>query len=185
MKCCSKCKKDLAKEDFYAHAKTKDGLRAECKSCTKAIAKDWQVKNSEKEKTRSAKWALDNPDKALAKVVRYRANHPGRASNNAMLWQSKNKESMRAIRNNRRSRIVSSGGRLSSGLVSRLLKLQKGKCPCCGEPLGDDYHLDHIIPLALDGENIDSNMQLLRAKCNLQKHMKHPVDFMRSRGFLL
>jgi len=28
-------------------------------------------------------------------------------------------------------------------------------------------------------------MQLLNAICNLQKHAKHPVDFMQERGFLL
>ena len=38
---------------------------------------------------------------------------------------------------------------------------------------------------ALGGLNADSNMQLLRAECNLQKSAKHPVDFMQSRGFLL
>jgi 5-methylcytosine-specific restriction endonuclease McrA len=45
--------------------------------------------------------------------------------------------------------------------------------------------MDHIVPLYLGGLNVDSNIQLLRAKCNLQKNKKHPVDFMRSKGFLL
>jgi len=35
------------------------------------------------------------------------------------------------------------------------------------------------------GSNTDDNMQLLRKLCNLQKHAKHPVDFMQERGFLL
>lgn len=55
----------------------------------------------------------------------------------------------------------------------------------CGKPLGDAYHLDHVMPLALGGSNTDDNMQLLRDRCNLQKHAKHPVDFMQERGFLL
>lgn len=74
---------------------------------------------------------------------------------------------------------------MSSGLAIRLYKLQRGKCACCGLPLGDDYHLDHIMPLALGGTNTDDNIQLLRAKCNMQKSAKHPVDFMQQRGFLL
>lgn len=56
---------------------------------------------------------------------------------------------------------------------------------CCGLPLGDNYHIDHIMPLALGGSNTDDNIQLLRQRCNNQKCAKHPVDFMQSRGFLL
>ena len=60
-----------------------------------------------------------------------------------------------------------------------------GKCVCCGHPLSDNYHLDHIVPIALGGANEDWNIQLLRGECNLQKHAKHPVNFMQSKGFLL
>ena len=92
-----------------------------------------------------------------------------------------------AIRNNhnRRARMLEVGGKLSSGLSGRLFKLQRGKCACCKLPLGDDYHLDHIIPIDLGGANEDWNIQLLRAKCNCQKHNTHPIDFMQSKGFLL
>jgi 5-methylcytosine-specific restriction endonuclease McrA len=53
------------------------------------------------------------------------------------------------------------------------------------QPLGDNYHLDHITPITLGGSNTDDNMQLLRQRCNNQKYNKHPIDFMQSRGFLL
>ena len=86
---------------------------------------------------------------------------------------------------NRRARVRETGGKLSSDLADKLFKLQKGKCPCCAQPLGDDYHLDHKMPIALGGSNTDGNMQLLRAVCNLQKAKKHPIDFMQIRGFLL
>ena len=70
-------------------------------------------------------------------------------------------------------------------IVEKLLKLQKGKCPCCSLPLGDDFHLDHKMPLALGGDHVDDNMQLLKARCNMQKRASNPIDFMQSRGFLL
>lgn len=70
-------------------------------------------------------------------------------------------------------------------IAERLFKLQRGKCACCKQPLGDDYHMDHIMPLSLGGSNTDDNIQLLRAKCNQQKSAKHPVDFMQQRGFLI
>jgi 5-methylcytosine-specific restriction endonuclease McrA len=94
-----------------------------------------------------------------------------------------NTEATRIQKLNRRGR--ASGGKLSKGLSVRLFKLQRGKCACCGQPLGTDYHLDHIMPLALGGSNTDENIQLLRATCNRQKNAKHPIDFTQQRGFLL
>jgi 5-methylcytosine-specific restriction endonuclease McrA len=87
---------------------------------------------------------------------------------------------------NRRARKNASAGKLSFNLAEKLFKLQHGKCACgCKKHLGKDYHLDHIMPLALGGANTDNNIQLLRKQCNWQKHAKHPIDFMQSRGFLL
>lgn len=99
-------------------------------------------------------------------------------------WVENNRHRIKVIQHNRRARVLS-GGKLSPGIEIRLYRLQRGKCACCGLPLGRDYHLDHIIPLALSGTNTDSNMQLLRKLCNLKKSAKHPVDYMRSKGFLL
>lgn len=80
---------------------------------------------------------------------------------------------------------MENGGVLSQGLAAKLFDLQGGKCACCGKSLAQGYHLDHIMPLALGGMNIDGNMQLLTPLCNMQKSKKHPEDFMRSRGFLI
>ena len=76
MKTCTKCFSIKPEGEFYAHANTKDGLRGECKECTKYLAKAWQSSNQEKEKARSAKWAAEHPEKAKAKVARYRARNP-------------------------------------------------------------------------------------------------------------
>lgn len=86
---------------------------------------------------------------------------------------------------NKRAKIRENGGRLSPGLAKTLFSLQKGKCACCGLPLGNDFHLDHIIPSALGGANEDWNIQLLRRKCNMSKGAKHPLVFMQGKGFLL
>ncbi len=38
-KTCSKCEQNLDSSDFYAHAKSSDGLAGKCKECAKAIAR--------------------------------------------------------------------------------------------------------------------------------------------------
>lgn len=122
-------------------------------------------------KEKALKHYKDNREKIIARSILWKASHP---------------ESARAHKQNRRAKQRASGGRLSTGLARRLLVLQKSRCACCKEKIDQrGYHLDHIMPLALDGENVDSNIQLLCPPCNRNKHAKHPVDFMQSRGFLI
>ncbi len=96
-----------------------------------------------------------------------------------------NKHKRRINEENRRSRIKESGGILSKDISSKLYKLQKGKCACCGIDLNQKYHLDHILPLALGGMNVDSNIQLLSPRCNLKKGKKNPIDYMQANGYLI
>lgn len=123
----------------------------------------------QRENERAKAWYLANPDRALENRIEYYKNNKVKYIQRGIVRRSKLRET----------------GKLSVGLERKLLLLQKGKCACCGNKLGDDYHIDHIMPLALGGENVDSNIQLLRAKCNLSKSAKHPVDYMQSKGFLI
>lgn len=122
------------------------------------LQKAWRKTNKDSHKEMIKQWELNNPDKVKAKWLR---------SNNA-----------------RRARLAGVGGKLSKGIVQKLLKLQKGKCAYCATAL-HKHHLDHIIPLALGGENTDDNVQLLCPPCNMSKGAKHPIDYMQSKGFLL
>ena len=131
---------------------------------------EYYAKNVEIKKRNAREWLKNNRVKSNKTKAQYNAKHP---------------EQNRISRHNRRAKIRKTGGKLSKGLATKLIQLQQGKCACCALPLGDNFHLDHIMPIKLGGQNIDSNIQLLRSTCNQQKHAKHPVDFMRERGFLL
>lgn len=172
--------------------------RGRCKNCRSIDAKANYYKTRERQIASATAWAASNKERRrVADSIRHASNYKERseklrawykdnsekAKANSRAWKLDNPEANRIIHQNRRSR--SNGGALSKGLINQLFKLQRGKCPCCSKPLGDDYHLDHKMPLALGGLNTDDNMQLLRAVCNMQKHSKHPIDFMQSKGFLL
>lgn len=137
----------------------------------------------------SAKWRIANTEEARkrSRECQQKARERDREKYRARdrKYRAENPERIRIKCANRRAKKKSSGGVLSKNIKSRLLKIQKGRCACCGKPLGDNYHLDHIVPLALGGSNTDQNIQLLRAECNIQKGAKHPVDFMQQKGFLL
>lgn len=130
-------------------------------------------------------YAENNPEKIRESRRIYALKNKEQLKAKAKAKRLENPERHRRAKQNRRARERSAVGKISAGLVGRLFDLQKGKCACCKLPLGDDYHIDHIMPLALGGTNTDDNIQLLRARCNRQKNAKHPIDFMQSRGFLL
>lgn len=75
--------------------------------------------------------------------------------------------------------------RLPIGTVKKLGVMQRWRCAVCGCSVKGAFHVDHILPLALGGEHAPQNLQLLCPTCNVRKSAKHPVDFMRERGFLL
>lgn len=166
-----------------------------------ATSKEWAGKNKERHSIKAAEWRAENREKTNASQRKWLAKNKDKAKESTAKWRAENKENVVATRsvylannldkyriwnNNRRARLNANGGRLSAGLVGRLMLLQRGKCACChADLLVTGSHLDHVMPLALDGANTDSNTQLLCPDCNQQKHAKHPVDFMQQRGYLL
>jgi 5-methylcytosine-specific restriction endonuclease McrA len=186
-----------------------------CKSCRYTQKTAWRKANPEKAKAAVDRWAKENQDRIsinkaayyianksklvayqiehrlenldkirLTKAVYYTANVDRMRVKNAK-WRAVNSEAIRIYSQNRRARVRAAAGSLSIGITQKLFKLQKGKCACCGAPLGKKYHLDHITPLFKGGTNTDGNVQLLTQTCNLQKSARDPIDFMQSRGFLL
>ena len=175
---------------------TERNTRGDCKPCARAYyaankeqfsakAAAYRAANLEKVRAREAIYRAKNPEKILAAQAAFGAANPEKVRAWKAAYQKANPEKYRVYTRNRRARKLASGGQLSPNIEAKLLKLQKGKCACCRQKLGDDYHLDHIMPLALGGTNSDDNVQLLRARCNMQKQAKHPVEFMQQRGFLL
>lgn len=187
------CKKCNAETERYSDGKCKPCKRARMaarhaanKERMNAISRAYYEANRDARRAYNAAWRVANPEKERASGAAWRAANKERKSANGAAWYAANKGLFRIYNHNRRARKRESGGKLSPGLSAKLFKLQKGKCACgCKQPLGDNYHLDHIMPLALGGSNTNDNIQLLRQRCNNQKSAKHPVEFMQQRGFLL
>jgi len=166
-----------------------------------ASTNNWRAQNAEKYAAARAEYDRQNADANLKRYAAYRAKNKqllrdkakaardrdvDGANARVKAWRALNAEKTSAYWHNRRARIKGNGGRLSRDIRAKLTALQKGKCACCRVPLRSTQpHLDHIVPLVLGGRNEDQNMQLLCRLCNLQKHAKHPIDFMQNKGFLL
>jgi 5-methylcytosine-specific restriction endonuclease McrA len=116
---------------------------------------------------RTDKKRKENPEKYRAMRREYIAANPDRARE----WSS-----------NRQRRKY---GRLPRGTVKAIGEAQRWKCAVCKCKLGDDYHVDHIYPLAKGGLHVKENIQILCAPCNVRKSAKDPIKFMQEKGFLL
>lgn len=144
--------------------------------------------NREKEKEAGAAYRAENAEKLKAKNKAWRLKNPDKVKKQNAMWADANPDARRVINQNRRAKVREVGGRLSKDLPQKLFSLQKGKCPVCKDDLSlkkPRSPLDHIIAISNGGLNVDDNMQMLCRTCNQQKHAKHPVDFMQSKGFLL
>lgn len=214
VKLCNACGKTLPLEAFSKNKRMKDGLQTQCKPCMRRLQDKWRainpdkvkkiakrsyLKNQDYNKDRArkrywddpdyaAQWAKNNKDLCRASRQRYYVKNKEKLRQKSRDWDRKNpdkfKERMQRSANARRARLAGVGGKLSKGIVQKLLKLQKGRCAYCATAL-HKHHLDHIIPLALGGKNTDYNVQLLCPPCNMSKGAKHPIDYMQSKGLLL
>lgn len=145
----------------------------------------YRSKNKEKVDAYHSAYRAANSERLKSVMTDFRSANPEKIRLYGARYREKNNGKIRIHRQNRRARKKSAYGDISKGLAERLFELQKGKCACCGKSLGDNYHMDHIMPLALGGSNTDDNIQLLTPRCNMQKSAKDPIEFMQQRGFLL
>lgn len=54
---------------------------------------------------------------------------------------------------------------------------QHGKCHWCNVKVGDDYHVDHIIPVSRGGSNSKDNIVISCPHCNLSRNDKLPHEW--------
>lgn len=148
-----------------------------------SVSKAWAEKNRERSRLIKKKWTDANKAKQRECIDKWKNANSERFKEKRKEWAKNNKDVLRIHCLNRRRKIA--GGKLSKTIVDDLMLKQKGRCPACRELLNNDYHLDHIMPIALGGKNEDSNIQLLHGMCNMKKNAKHPVDFMQSNGYLI
>lgn len=54
-------------------------------------------------------------------------------------------------------------------LRKKVFEKSDGLCGICGDPVGSDFHIDHIVPKSLGGPDTLDNFQASHPICNLRK----------------
>jgi 5-methylcytosine-specific restriction endonuclease McrA len=112
----------------------------------------------------------------LAAKDNYEKNREHRISL-ASAYQRNNPDKVRVRNRNRHARRKGAAGTHTLHETLALLEKQDGKCACCGVPLDDTRHLDHIIPLSKGGSNWIHNLQWLCPFCNVSKNDLLPEEW--------
>lgn len=132
--------------------------------------REWRIRNHEtviiSDRTRNK-----NPIRRARQTEltrRWRKNNPEQFHLQARAWSA-----------NRRARLLAAEGSHTKEDILLQYRSQRGKCWHCGKPVGDDYHVDHLRPLAKDGSNDPRNLVISCAPCNLSKGDKQTWEWNR------
>jgi 5-methylcytosine-specific restriction endonuclease McrA len=125
---------------------------------------------------RRAKYAA-NAEAARERVRKYRADNPDAARESVKRYSQANPQATNVRASRRRARKRNNGGRHTVADVLNRLAQQGGLCWWCAQPVGDDYHADHIIPLAEGGSDGPENICIACPTCNQVKGAKMPLQF--------
>lgn len=148
-------------------------------------SKERRENKKEEIKSRMKEWKLNNKQRHCELNKLSRERHLEKTRERSRIYQKNNPHTMKVSSHNRRAREKSALGRFTKKDVEFLLEKQKRKCANCFCRLSKMYHLDHVIPLKLNGTNFRSNLQLLCPPCNQTKWAHDPIVFAQKQGRLL
>lgn len=194
---CSKCgvKFPLTAEFWHRHKKTRDGFAERCKPCR--IEDNAQYRNQNRDKVnqsnrdyharnrksrnagRSARY-WKNPEESRAKN---RARYPETAEQQkaaSKTWRQANPEKRRLQERKRRARLA--GVYSEPYTEQEILDIWGTDCHLCGKPIDLEaprsnhvpgwelgLHLDHVIPIYMQGEDTAKNVKPAHGICNLKR----------------
>jgi 5-methylcytosine-specific restriction endonuclease McrA len=139
--------------------------------------RQWRAANPDRARESTRRWREANPDKQKESARRWRLTNPDKKREALRLWHEENPEKVRIYQHNRRARKLNNGGTHTAEDIRALYKSQKGRCWYCGKKVGDNYHVDHRVPLSRGGSNAPENLVVGCPTCNLSKHDRLPHEW--------
>jgi len=133
--------------------------------------------NFDKVHARNRAWRAANQEAYRRAVAEWHKAHPEEIKRIHQKWVEANPEKIATNARTQRARRLKAEGTHTTDEVLALLEKQDGKCVYCTKAIRSKYHVDHIMPLALDGSNWISNLQLTCPTCNHRKNRMHPAAF--------
>ena len=156
-------------------------------SPARRAAKDrWYKRHHAQAMAERVRYQKEHPQRTKEIQARSRAKWQEKHQAACRLWRKENLEQARqgvkrweqenpdAVKANRRKQSHTHKARKRGAFVEAVdpcwvFDRDEGICGICDEPVKGDFHIDHIIPLALGGEHSYTNVQLAHPLCNMRK----------------
>jgi len=191
IKRCKECSTLKPVEAFHKSKNNKDGLRGSCKGCINSKSNAWYDTNKERTAVTSRAWYAANKERKAATMKEWEEANRERRATAKKKWNDANKERKAIL--DKKWRKANRATMAAHDAKRRAAKLQRTPPWVCHESIkqvyieaqklkeetGQDYHVDHIIPLqgkTVSGLHIAENLQVITATENLSKGNRYYED---------
>ncbi len=173
IKRCSDCRRFLSENSFPWRNKKKGYSMSYCRKCQSNRTYLWRLDNPEYQKQwrennpeYQKQWHKDNPECKKQYNNRRRKNNPECDKQ----YRKNNLDKVNALNAKHRALKLN-----QSPILTKTEKMKVQLYYQISSYLGDDWHVDHIIPISKGGLHHPDNLQILTKEANLRKCNK--LDF--------
>lgn len=170
------------KHGHVAERHSADGACYECRGRLNAAS---YQRHRERRISHVMERYYENPTARIEQIVKWANENRERVRGNHRSWSHKNHGKVYANTRNQQARRRGAIGTHTQEDIEEIRRMQRNRCAYCPEILGDDYEVDHIVPLKKGGTNFRKNIQLACPSCNKKKNAKDPIIFARLLGKLI
>ena len=179
-KVCTKCGIEKPLSGFNKFKRGNFGVRSECKECRKKYRQENREAISEYNK----KYQEENREAISEYYRKYQEENREATLEYARKYRQKNPHKMRAKEAKRRATKLQATPKWLTEEQNKAIQEVYTHARECEMLTGDEYHVDHIVPL--QGENICGlhvpwNLQVLPSDLNQSKSNKYDPDLYGSR----
>jgi hypothetical protein len=173
-------RKEMARKTFQKHGKAyyeknKDKVKAyyeENKEVLLAKQKQRRLDNPDKAKEHSKRSYEKNKDKVAARMVDYYQNNKDRINAYCAEYRQENKFKYAALASKRKAAQLLRTPKWLSEEQLKEIETEYALREWCSEVMGEEYHVDHIVPLQgkkVSGLHVPWNLRVIPASENLRK----------------
>jgi 5-methylcytosine-specific restriction endonuclease McrA len=162
MKTCTCCKETKELSEFSPDKRISSGFQSRCKKCFAAIVREKRRANPEAHRLSIKLSTQRNYAAKLARNRRYRLENPDKVSE----WKAgdRQRNKARVLADNASRRALQ-----RVPLTPEVVQIYALRDFYRAMSLGEDFHVDHIIPLSKGGAHVHTNLQVIPAIDNLRK----------------
>jgi hypothetical protein len=184
VKACKRCGTVKSHSEFYSCKQRADGVRADCKACTKEMSAAAYVSNKQRRYVQTKNWQGANKERVRANRLRAYQQDPRPSKEATMRWRRANlvrhREYRREYRQINPASVVASELRRKRALEQACVKWASSKAMSAiyrrarslSKSGAGVFEVDHVVPLRhplVCGLHVEFNLKILPRTENRQK----------------